>query len=103
LQTVKHIVSRYTRWIWSWLAPLGPWGVFVFAAIDGSVMGLPVDAVIAGYVYQDRAHFLLYVLLASAGSALGSALVYLIGYAGGEAVLRKRISVAKYEKIHASF
>lgn len=66
-------------------------------------MGLPVDAVIAGYVYQDRAHFLLYVLLASAGSALGSALIYLIGYAGGEAVLRKRISAAKYEKIHASF
>jgi membrane protein DedA with SNARE-associated domain len=29
--------------------------------------------------------------------------IYAIGYAGGEVVLRKRLSKEKYEKIHASF
>ena len=66
-------------------------------------MGLPLDAVVATYVYNDRARLLFYVLLASAGSAAGSCLIYLIGYLGGEALLRKRIPAARYEKIHASF
>jgi len=103
LQTLKHIFFRYTKWIWSWLGPLGPWGVFAFAAVDASLMGLPLDAVVASYVYNDRPRFLFYVLLASAGSAVGSSVIYLIGYLGGETLLRKRIPPARYEKIHASF
>ena len=66
-------------------------------------MGLPLDAVVASYVYNDRPRFLFYVLLASAGSAVGSSVIYLIGYLGGETLLRKRIPPARYEKIHASF
>ena len=66
-------------------------------------MGLPLDAVVASYVYNDRPGFLFYVLLASAGSAVGSSVIYLIGYLGGETLLRKRISPARYAKIHASF
>lgn len=66
-------------------------------------MGLPLDAVVASYVYNDRPRFLFYVLLASAGSACGSCVIYLIGYLGGETLLRKRIPAARYEKIHASF
>src|SRR5262249_41749302 len=42
-------------------------------------------------------------LLASAGSAVGSIVIYVIGYTGGEVFLRKRLSPARYEKIHASF
>lgn len=85
------------------LAPLGPWGVFAIAAVDGSLLGMPVDAVVAGYVYNDRSHFLFYVLMASAGSALGSLVIYAVGYFGGETVLRKRISEERFNKIHASF
>jgi len=103
LNTVKKILTRYTTWIWKVLAPLGPWGVFAIAAVDGSLLGMPVDAVVAGYVYNDRSHFLFYVVMASAGSALGSLVIYGIGYFGGETVLRKRISEARFNKIHASF
>jgi membrane protein YqaA with SNARE-associated domain len=103
LNTIKHILTRYTSWIWKVLAPLGPWGVFAIAAVDGSLFGMPVDAVVAGYVYNDRPHFLFYVVMASAGSALGSMVIYAIGYFGGETVLRKRISEARFSKIHASF
>ena len=41
--------------------------------------------------------------MASAGSALGSIVIYLIGYAGGEELLRKRIPAERFEKIHAAF
>ena len=73
------------------------------AAIDGSSIGLPVDAIVAGYVYTDRTRFLLYVLMASAGSTLGSMVVYAIGYAGGEELLRKRVSPERFAKIHNAF
>jgi membrane protein YqaA with SNARE-associated domain len=103
LKTLKLILTRYTRWLWSILAPLGVWGVFVVAAIDGAFLGLPMDAIVAGYVYQDHSRFLVYVLLASAGSAVGSSVLYLVGYLGGETLLRRRMSQQSFEKIHRSF
>jgi membrane protein YqaA with SNARE-associated domain len=103
LNTIKHILSRYTAFLWALLKPLGAWGVLAVAALDGAFVGLPMDAVIAGYVYQDRARFFLYVLMASAGSALGSIVIYIIGYKGGEELLRKRIPARRFEKIHAAF
>ncbi len=103
MQTIKHILGRYTAYLWALLQPLGIWGVFVIAAADGSFLGLPMDAVVAGYVYQDHGRFWLYAILAAAGSAVGSSVLYLIGYAGGEALLRKRIPAARFESIKHSF
>src|ERR1039458_6964678 len=74
-----------------------------FAAVDGSFLGMPLDAIFVGYVYHDRSRFLMYVLLASAGSALGSIVLYVIGYTGGEVLLRKRLSPERFEEIHESF
>ena len=103
MNTIKHILNRYTAFLWILLTPLGAWGVFVIAGLDAAAVGLPMDVVVAGYVYQNRARFLLYVLMASAGSALGSIVLYLIGYTGGEAVLRKRISPERFDKLHRAF
>jgi membrane protein YqaA with SNARE-associated domain len=103
LKTIKHILSRYTAFLWALLKPLGAWGVLVVGAVDGAFIGLPVDAVVAGYVYQNHARFVLYALMASAGSALGSIVIYVIGYKGGEELLRKRIPPARFEKIHQAF
>jgi len=77
--------------------------MLAFAAVDGSFLGMPLDAIFCGYVYTDRSRFLLYVLLASVGSALGSIVWYVIGYTGGEVLLRKRLPAEKFAKIHASF
>jgi membrane protein YqaA with SNARE-associated domain len=77
--------------------------MLAFAAVDGSFMGLPLDAIFMGYVYHDRSRFLLYVLLASVGSALGSIVLYIVGYMGGEMLLRKRLSAERFGKVHASF
>jgi membrane protein YqaA with SNARE-associated domain len=103
LNTIKHILTRYTAFLWALLKPLGAWGVFVIAALDGAALGLPMDPIVATDVYQNRSHFFLYVLMASAGSALGSIVIYGIGYLGGEELLRKRISPERFEKFHRAF
>lgn len=82
---------------------LGLWGVFVIAFADSALLGMPVDFVVATYVYQDRRRMLIYVAMASLGSALGSIPLYIIGYLGGEKVLRKRLSDERFQKIHRSF
>jgi membrane protein YqaA with SNARE-associated domain len=103
LKTIGHILARYTAWIWMLLQHLGIWGVFVIAFADSALLGMPVDAIVAAYVYQDRKRLLFYVVTASLGSALGSIPLYIIGYLGGEKVLRKRISEERFLRIHRSF
>jgi membrane protein YqaA with SNARE-associated domain len=100
---LKHFVHAYSEWIKHVLVPLGPWGMLALAAVDGSFLGLPLDAIFVYYVYTDRSRFLLYVLLGAAGSALGSIVLYIVGYTGGEVLLRKRLSPQRFEKIHGSF
>ena len=94
MKTIGHILARYTAWIW---------GVLVIAFADSALLGMPVDAVVAAYVYKNHSYFLLYVVLAALGSAIGSIPLYILGYLGGEKVLRKRISEARFLKIHRSF
>jgi membrane protein YqaA with SNARE-associated domain len=103
LKTLGHILARYTAWVLGLMKVLGIWGAFVIAFADSALLGMPVDFVIATYVYQDRKRMLLYVAIASLGSALGSIPLYIVGYLGGEKVLRKRISEARFLEIHRSF
>jgi membrane protein YqaA with SNARE-associated domain len=103
LHALKHILARYTLFIWSVLQPLGSWGVFAIAAIDSALVGMPLDPVVAGYVYATPSRFLLYAFMASAGSAVGSAALYVIGYKGGEVLLERRMSKARFDKMRSSF
>jgi len=103
LKKIGHILARYTAWILHVLGPLGIWGVFAIAFADSALLGMPVDAIVAYYVYQDHRRLIFYVVMASLGSALGSIPLYVIGYQGGEKVLRKRISEERFLQIHRSF
>jgi membrane protein YqaA with SNARE-associated domain len=103
LKKIAHILARYTAWVLGLMKVLGIWGVFVIAFADSALLGMPVDFVVATYVYQDRRRTLLYIAIAALGSALGSIPLYLVGYLGGEKVLRKRISEERFLKIHRSF
>jgi membrane protein YqaA with SNARE-associated domain len=103
LKSIGHILARYTAWVLGLMKLLGIWGVFMIAFADSALLGMPVDFVVATYVYQDRRRLLLYVAIASLGSALGSVPLYIVGYLGGEKVLRKRISEERFLKIHRSF
>jgi membrane protein YqaA with SNARE-associated domain len=103
LKTIGHILARYTVWILQLLGPLGIWGVFAIAFADSALLGMPLDAIVAFYVYRDHRQLLFYVLMASLGSTVGSIPLYIIGYVGGEKVLRKRISEERFLQIHRSF
>jgi membrane protein YqaA with SNARE-associated domain len=103
LKSIGHILARYTAWVLGLMKVLGIWGAFVIAFADSALLGMPVDFVVATYVHEDRKRFLLYIAMASLGSALGSIPLYVIGYLGGEKVLRQRISEERFLKIHRSF
>jgi hypothetical protein len=86
LHTLKNILKRYAAWIAKVPTPLGPWGVF--ALPRSMAFSMPVDAVVAGYVYHDRSRFLLYVAgFGRVGDGeLGDLRHWLFG---GETVLRE--------------
>ena len=100
---MKHLLSKWTHWILAVLSPLGIWGVMGFAFVDAAFLGMPLDAIVGGYVYAAPRRFLLLSALAAAGSALGSIVIYWIGYKGGEVLLVKRVGEERFKKIHASF
>lgn len=103
METLKHIVARYIGFVWALLKPLGSWTVFAVAGIDSAFFGVPLDPVVATYVFQNRSHALLYPFMAAAGSAAGCIILYWIGYKGGEVLLLKRIPPAKFERIRGYF
>ncbi len=78
-------------------------GVGAVAVLDSSSIPVPMDAILAIYVWNDKPHFWLYCLMAAAGSALGGLLPYWLGRAGGELFLLKRINRAKFERLRDRF
>jgi membrane protein YqaA with SNARE-associated domain len=100
---LKHLLNKWTLLILALLKPLGIWGVLGFAAVDAAFLGMPLDAIVAGYVWANPHWLLLYCAMAAAGSTLGSIVIYVIGYKGGEVLLVKRIGEARFNKIKASF
>lgn len=87
----------------AFLKPLGFWGVAVLAALDASSIAIPMDLIIAGYVWSDRADFWIYALVGALGAAVGALVPFYIGRAGGEWVLQKRVDESKFAHMRARF
>lgn len=85
------------------LAKLGFWGVGLIAVIDASSVPVPMDLILAGYVWSDKGHFWMYCLMAAAGSAIGGLLPYGLGRAGGELFLLKRVNRERFEAMRTRF
>jgi membrane protein YqaA with SNARE-associated domain len=85
------------------LAKLGFWGIGVVALIDASSLPVPMDALLAVYVWQDKGHFWVYCLMAAACSAIGGLVPYGLGRAGGELFLLKRVNRERFEAMRARF
>jgi len=100
---LKRLLNKWSLLILATLKPLGIWGVLGFAAVDAAFLGMPLDAIVAGYVWAQPQRLLLYCAMAATGSALGSVVIYVIGYKGGEVLLLKRIGEQRFNKIRASF
>ncbi len=85
------------------LAKFGFWGVGIIALVDASSLPVPMDLILAGYIWADKAHFWVYCLMASAGSAIGGLVPYGLGRAGGELFLLKRVNRERFEKMRDRF
>lgn len=85
------------------LKALGAWGVLIIATLDAAAFGIPMDPLVAGFVYSSPHKAWLYCIAASLGSAAGSLIPYGLGRAGGELFLLKRIDKAKLERIRDRF
>jgi membrane protein YqaA with SNARE-associated domain len=85
------------------LAKMGFWGAAAIALLDSSSIPVPMDAYLAIAIWNAKGQFWAYVLMASAGSAIGGLLPYALGRAGGELFLMKRINRQRFEAIRARF
>jgi membrane protein YqaA with SNARE-associated domain len=103
---IRRLWSHVHHWeiaLLLFFKPLGFFGVFVLASIDASSLAIPMDAIIAVYVWSNRGYFWVYAILAALGSAIGGLVPFYIGRTGGEYVLLKRIPRAKYNQMQAHF
>lgn len=103
---MHKLASYFHHWelvLLALLKPLGFWGVGVLAAIDASSLAIPMDLILAGYVWNDRSRFWIYPLVAAAGGAIGALVPFYIGRLGGELVLLQRVDAAKFARLRARF
>lgn len=85
------------------IAKLGIWGVGIVALLDSSTIPVPMDAILAVYIWNNKSHFVLCCVLAALGSAIGGLLPYGIGRAGGELFLLKRVNRGRFERLRLRF
>lgn len=102
LLSAPKFFLKYTAWLAA-LKTLGAWGVFIISILDSAAFGIPMDPLVAGYVYANPHKAWLYCLAGSIGSALGSLVPYGLGRAGGELFLLKRINEARLKRIRDRF
>ena len=98
-----HILAEWKLVILPALLKWGIWGVAAVAVLDSSSIPVPMDAILAVFIWNDKPHFWLYCLVAAAGSALGGLLPYGLGRAGGELFLLKRVNRAKFDVMRTRF
>jgi membrane protein YqaA with SNARE-associated domain len=103
LKKILHFFAKYEIWLLAVLKPLGFWGAGALAFIDAAAFPVPMDLILATYVWADKAHFYLYVIVSAAGSAIGGLVFFLLGRAGGELFLMKRINRVRFEQLRDRF
>ena len=104
---MKHLFQVFwLKWKLVILPVLVKWGILgagAVAVLDSSTIPVPMDALIAVWVWKDQGHFWAYCLMAAAGSAVGGLLPYALGRAGGELFILKRVNRDHYERMKLRF
>ncbi|HEY3989332.1 MAG TPA: VTT domain-containing protein [Acidobacteriaceae bacterium] len=103
MKVIGKWLLRYKTFVLGVLGPLGFWGAALISAVDAGTLPVPMDLLVATYVWNDRRHAWLYVLMAAIGAAVGGLVPFLLGRAGGELFLLRRIDRARYEAMMARF
>jgi membrane protein YqaA with SNARE-associated domain len=96
-------MGRIVQWAQDLALGLGAPGLFVVAVLDSSFLSLPEinDILVVVMVTRHRARLVWYAGAAMLGSIVGSLILYSIGRKGGEAVLRKRFTIERSDRVKA--
>lgn len=71
--------------------------------IDSASIPIPIDVLMAGWAWEDKQHFYIYMLLAALGSCLGGLVPFYLGKAGGELFLLKHVDRARFDALRKQF
>jgi membrane protein YqaA with SNARE-associated domain len=102
-QFFVHLMAKWNLVILPAILKFGVFGAAAVALMDSSSIPVPMDILIAGWVWKDQQRFWLYCLMAAVGSAIGGLVPYLLGRAGGELFLLKRVNRERYDKLRIRF
>ena len=102
-QFFAQILAKWKFVILPAVLKMGFWGTGAIALLDSSSIPVPMDAILAVQIWNDKGNFWLYALMAAAGSAVGGLLPYGLGRAGGELFLLKRVNRERYERMRTRF
>lgn len=98
-------MRRLVAWIQAFALGIGGPGLFIIAFLDSSILSLPEinDILIVSMVMQHPERLVFYAAMATLGSIAGCLLLYWLGYKGGEAFLRRRVSAQRVDRGLALF
>ena len=102
-QFLAKLLHKWNLVILPAVIKLGFVGAGIVALVDSSTIPVPMDLFIAGWVWHDRSHFLIYCLSGGIGSAIGGLLPYALGRAGGELFLLKRVNRERFDQMRIRF
>lgn len=96
---------RATRSLIAWARRVGGPGLIVLGIIDNSAIPLPgsQDAMTIILAASEKAWWLYYALMATAGAVLGGYITYRLARKEGKAILEKRVSRRKAQKVYDTF
>jgi membrane protein YqaA with SNARE-associated domain len=98
-------MTRFVTWLEGVALAFGGPGLFVIAFLDSSFLSLPEinDLLIIWMVTRHKERMVYYATMATLGSIAGCLLLYVIGYKGGDAILRRRFKAERVERGLAAF
>jgi membrane protein YqaA with SNARE-associated domain len=102
-QFFVQLLRKWNLIILPAILKMGFWGAGAVALLDSSTIPVPMDAVLAVWIWNNKSQFWLYVVMAAAGSAVGGLVPYGLGRAGGELFLLKRVNRERFEAMRARF
>ena len=59
MKLISKLLLKYKLYILAILGPMGIWGAGVVAFVDSGTMPVPMDLIMAGYIWADKRHFYL--------------------------------------------
>ena len=98
-------MSRIVSWLEASASSLGGPGLFLVAFLDSSFLSLPEinDVLLVLMVTRNEELMPYFAAMATLGSITGCLVLYVMGRKGGEAIVRKRFSGPRVEKVMGLF